>query len=221
MILYLNKEEQIQYTARQLANLFPCGSEAQTTHDIGQCIDLVYERLEHCFSRIAVKYYKKDGEVFFSPLITDQYATFLYFLGNTVFVESQNRELADRLYALNKALHGLDVYYEVELPKIFLLVHTVGTVLGRADYSDYLVVYQGVTVGGNLDLEYPTLGKGVGLFANSNIIGGTEIGADASVAAGTLLMNYKVPAKHVCFGMHPANECKPLKKKVTDHYFAL
>jgi len=219
MQLYLNKTEQIHYTAKQLSCFFPCRNEKETREEIATYIDSAYERLEYCFSRISIKYYHKNENVFFSPLITDQYATFLYFLANSIAVKSDNKELADRLYALNKALHGLDVYYEVKLPQIFLLVHTVGTVLGRAHYEDYLVVYQGVTVGGNLKLEYPTIGKEVGLFANSKIIGNVIIEDRAMISAGALLMDSKVPAQHVCFGTHPNTQCKPLKKSITKHYF--
>ena len=40
--------------------------------------------------------------------------------------------MKDKLFLLNKALHGCDIYYEVALPSVFLLVHPLGTVLGRA-----------------------------------------------------------------------------------------
>ncbi|MBN2703869.1 MAG: hypothetical protein JXR23_06620 [Pontiellaceae bacterium] len=219
MDLYLDRDAQIAYTSSQLNLFFPCGNTEATGREIGRCIDLAYDRLEHCFSRISVKYHTKDGKPFFSPLITDQYATFLYFLANGASTIIENVELADRLYALNKALHGLDVYYQVRLPEVFLLVHCVGTVLGRASYGDYLVVYQGVTVGGNLDLEYPTIGKGVGLFANSSVVGNSVIGDGSMVAAGSLVMGCQVPAGSVCYGTHPENRCKPLKKSVFDHYF--
>ena len=213
MQLLINKSDQISYTAKQLDGLFPF-QVGQTEVVLARCIDLVYDRLEYCFSRILNKYYKKDGEVYFSPLITDQYAVFLYFLARTVATEIQNREMADRVYALNKALHGIDVYYEVKLPDIFLLIHTVGTVLGRAQYSDYLVVYHGVTVGGNLELEYPVIGEGVGLFANCTVIGRSVIGSESMIAAGSLLINQRVPDRNVCFGMYPDNKYKRLKKSV-------
>ena len=221
MNLYLSKEEQVHYTGRQLSCFFPCGSDSKTEGEIEQYISLAYERLEYCFSRVKNRYYHQDGKPFFSPLITDQYATFLYLLANTVFSESQNRELDDRLYALNKALHGLDIYYEVELPKIFLLVHTVGTVLGRAQYEDYLVVYQGVTVGGNLNMEYPTIGKSVGLFANSKVVGNSVIGDGTAISAGALLVDCSVPEGQVCFGMYPENHFKPSKRRIAEHYFHL
>jgi serine O-acetyltransferase len=41
-----------------------------------------------------------------------------------------NTTLADRIYYLNKALNGLDLFYEVEMPDVFYLDHPVGTVIG-------------------------------------------------------------------------------------------
>ena len=98
-------------------------------------------------------------------------------------------------------------------------MHAVGTVLGRAQYSDYLVVYQGVTVGGNLNMEYPTIGTGVGLFSNSSIIGSSVIGDRSAVSAGSLVVDCAVPDEHVCFGMCPENHFKPSKRRIVDHYF--
>src|SRR5437588_860224 len=76
--------------------------------------------------------------------------------------------LAACVYGLNKALHGLDVFYEVELPTIFAFQHPVGTVLGRAHYSNYLLVYQRCTVGSTLSGESPTFEPGVVLFGGSS-----------------------------------------------------
>ncbi len=65
--------------------------------------------------------------------------------------------IADKAYALNKALHALDAFYEVELPDVFAVQHPVGTVLGRATYSDYFICYHNCTVGANLDNDYPVV----------------------------------------------------------------
>ena len=37
-------------------------------------------------------------------------------------------------------LHGIDVFFTVDLPDIFLFCHPLCTVLGRAQYSDYFLV---------------------------------------------------------------------------------
>lgn len=182
-------------------------------------IEPTLDRLDFCFRRIRLKYYHEGNSASFSPFNTDQYATFLYFLANSAAKLKDNTALADRLYALNKALHGIDIFHGVQLPDVFLLVHCVGTVLGRASYGDYLVVYQSVTVGGNLDLEYPTIGKSVGLFAGSSVIGRCSLGDDSMMAAGSLIVDRDVPSQSACFGSSPNNTLKAANRSVMERYF--
>ena len=219
MRLYVSPENLTQYAARQLDHLFPLGNYTDTHQALAGHIPKTLERLEYCFARIQNKYYQNQGEVIFSPLMTDQYATFLYLLANTLFEDGENRELAARVYALNKALHGLDVFYEVKLPRVFFLVHCIGTVLGRAQYGEYLVIYQGVTVGGNLDYEYPIIGSKVALFSNSSVVGKSVIHDGVLVSARAAVMDCEVPAGQVCFGQHPQEQWKPTQRSVMDHYF--
>ena len=45
-------------------------------------------------------------------------------------------------FLLNKLLFGIDVFYTVDLPKHYIFVHPIGTILGSgAIYSNYFVVY--------------------------------------------------------------------------------
>ena len=66
---------------------------------------------------------------------------FFVFFSNSCYKNSLDKTICDKIYFLNKILNSIDIYYEVSLPNIFLLIHPVGTVLGRANYSDYLIVY--------------------------------------------------------------------------------
>ena len=220
MQLYLKQEELVGYIAKQLSHNFPLGdSYEQLCAEIWRGLPLALERVDYCFSRSKAKYFQTDGVASFSPLVTDQYAMFLYFLANTIYLETANTVIADQLYALNKMLHGIDVFYQVELPKVFLFVHSVGTVLGRAKYGEGLVVYQGVTVGGDLKLDYPTIGKGVGLFSNCSVIGASVLGDGVAVSARTTIINDVIPPGKVCFGQHPNLQCKQSKTNIQERYF--
>ena len=114
--------------------------------------------------------------------IRDQYAIFLYYLANTAFREQPGHPIADKAYALNKALHALDAFYEVELPDVFAVQHPVGTVLGRASYSDYFICYHNCTVGANLDNDYPSFGRGIVMYGGSRVIGKTAVGDNTFVS---------------------------------------
>src|SRR5262245_16138731 len=121
-----------------MENLFP---DQTSSDDLPKFVGRALERVEFCFSRLGLKGYCDDTGPRFSHLYTDQYAVFLYYLSNSAFTAAPGHPLADKAYALNKALHSLDAYYEVGLPDIFALQHPVGSVLGRASYSDYFLCY--------------------------------------------------------------------------------
>ena len=99
--------------------------------------------LENCFKYINIPAYSDNkGQTFFSYLHSDQYAHFLYYLSNSLWKISQNKPICDKLIYLNKALNGFFYSYKGSLPDIFFLGHPVGSVLGNANYSDFLVVFQ-------------------------------------------------------------------------------
>lgn len=105
----LPKKNQIEdYLTNQLA--FFGGA------DISDYLEAAYKRALYCFSRNTNKYFKK-GTI--DVHHTGQYAILLCYLARVAF-EAGDRETADRVYALNKALHGFDIFYEVELPKRLL-----------------------------------------------------------------------------------------------------
>lgn len=216
MKLFLDQQTLAGYISKQLHNSFPLGSESRTRRDILRILPAALERTEHCFSKVKAKYFQQNGEAFFSPLITDQYAMFLYLLANASFKAGQDTVLADRLYGLNKMLHSIDVYYQIELPRVFLFVHSVGTVLGRAQYGEYLAIYQGVTVGGNLKDEYPRIGDHVSLFSNCSVIGRSVIGDNSMVSARACLVDTEVPSGQIGFGMSPNTGCSPRRNNVTE-----
>ncbi len=186
------------YTARQLNHFFPDPTPAEEGA-LRKGVEWVFERLAKLHGRTADKYYFRNGQAYFDHLHGDQYATYIYFLSRYCATESGDRDLAAKLYLLNKALFAVDIYFEVQLPEIFLLCHPVGTVLGRATYQDYLVVSQNCTVG-NIDSVYPELGWGTVLCSGSSVLGGCKFGDSVCVGAGSMVMNLTVPAQHNVVG---------------------
>lgn len=99
-------------------------------------------------------------------------------------------------------LNGLDLFPHVQMPDIFLLVHPVGTVLGRASYQDFLVVYQGVTVGTS-STEYPVFGRGTALWSGAKVIGGVSSGHNVIYAANALVTEGTIPDNSLVVGGFP------------------
>jgi serine O-acetyltransferase len=160
--------------------------------DLAPAVGTALERLEHCFAAVDNKYFFDGSAPVFNHLHGDQYAMWLYFLANELHRRSAPAQTCAKLFLLNKTLHGCDIYYEVELPSIFLLVHPLGTVLGRADYSDYFVSYQRVGVGSNRDV-YPRFERHVTLRPGAAVLGDCMIGEMSQVATESLVLDRDLP----------------------------
>jgi serine O-acetyltransferase len=217
MHLTLNPIELTAYVARQVGSLYP--DRPVAAEELAPPLARTLERTEHCFSRINLKYFQEAGQARFDHLHTDQYAMFLYLLSNTVHRMGGDPRLASKIYALNKSLHGVDAYYEVELPEVFGFQHPVGTVLGRGRYGNYLFVYQRCSVGSNLDGVYPTIGEGVVMFGGSAIIGASTVGNNSWLSVGTVVMDQEVPGNSVIFGRSPNLVRKPTRRDVVRDLF--
>lgn len=180
MELSMSQDDLKRYVTAQLEHFFPDKNEVGFFNENQHAFERAIVRTEYCFSPILLDAYKKNGKPYLNHLYSDQYAVFLWFLSNSVWNETRDAILANKLFYLNKALHGFSCTYDTQLPNIFMLVHTVGTVLGKATYSDYLVASQGSTVGAQ-DGKYPVIGKGVALLPYSSIIGNCHIGDKVSI----------------------------------------
>lgn len=182
MVTTLSTDELKGYLARQLEIFFPDGTTDKyfKGSDVDFALQLALERLENCFKHINYKGYSDDnGQTYFSHLHSDQYSHFLYYFMNSLWEESANKVICDKVLLLNKFLNNIFVSYKCKLPDIFLIDHPIGTVLGNAEYSDYLCVLQNVTVntGESADGSLaPKLGKGLFLCAGAKIIGNETIG---------------------------------------------
>lgn len=156
-----------------------------------RAFDLALDRTEYCF--LHIRQYNSNGEARLSHLHMDQYSTFLYYYSNSIWKMGEDARFADKLILLNRALSGMWVSYKNNLPDIFCLVHPVGTVLGNANYGDYLVVLHNVTVNtvlGDQGEYLLNIGKGCYLSAGAKIIGGGDIGDGCTLGVNTVLHNH-------------------------------
>lgn len=177
--------------ARQCDHLVP-DDDPVTVDALMEAVPDALARLEHCFCAVDNKYFFDGDSAVFSHLHGDQYCMWLYLLANQLHRQGGSRATCAKLFALNKALHGCDIFYEVALPDIFLVVHPLGTVLGRGIYADYFVAYQRVGIGSNRDV-YPTLGEHVTLRPGAAVLGRSRIGDRCQIATESLVLDRDVP----------------------------
>lgn len=187
MKMSVSKDDLLEYLVCQLNTFFPDRNEIKKA-EIEKHFDLILQRTEYCFSKINNRYFSDKTGVFFNHLHADQYAMFLYFVANTLFKNGSDVSLCTKIFQLNRYLHSIDVFYEIELPDIFLFVHPLGTVLGRGKYSNYFLVYQRCNIGSNKDI-YPTLMEHVSLHPGASILGNCLVEENCKIGTGALLLD--------------------------------
>ncbi len=204
MITNLDSQLLKSYVCHQLNNIFP---DSNLEHNLSMLdpkyMRIALERLERCFSAIKLKYYHQEGTAYFDHLNSDHYAMFLYLLANTVYKNHGPKELCTKLFYLNKVLHGVDAFYSINLPEIFLFVHPVGTILGNAVYDDYFIVYQNCTIGANQQGIYPVFSKGTVLYSKASVIGNCVIGSNVVFGANSLLIDTNIESNKLVVGSYP------------------
>ncbi len=195
----LSNQTLASYISSQLNNFFP-DDILTSSEQLFEAIQKAEGRVYHCFSNIEKKYFHENGVTQFNHLISDQYCMYLYMLSNNVYIESGDEQLATKLYYLNKALHSVDIFYTTNLPNIFLLVHPLGTIIGRAKFSDFFVAYQGCTVGCLNEGIFPIFKGNTIMYANSKVLGDCTIGNNVCIAADSSVINRNISSNKVVIG---------------------
>lgn len=182
----------------QVNTSFPDG-QIVSLSDLMPAVGGALARLQHSFTHVRNKYFFDGTKAIFDHLHGDQYAMWLYFLSSELFRIGGPEHACKKLFLLNKMLHGCDIFYEVELPSVFLLVHPLGTVLGRGRYDDFFIAYQRCGIGSNHDV-YPVLGKHITMSPGSAILGNSTVGENCTIAAESLLLDQSLSANSVYIG---------------------
>lgn len=197
-----------KYVTNQLGVFFPDGSSVGDT--ITRVIDPALERTHDCIRSILP--WRKEG---FNYLNSAQYATFLYFLSNSIWANDGDVATATRLFLLNKTLNGIELFYEIDLPKHFFLSHTTSLVFAKATYGDYCVFHQNCTIGRKGEAR-PVIEKGLVMYPSSMIIGNCHIGENTVLAPGVCLVDQDTPGN--CYVL-PKKSGNGTQFKTLNRYF--
>lgn len=221
MKLSLRPSELLLYVQRLIETLTPMGKvlDLRLTH-----IDTALERTEYCFNSIKRKYFNHNGQTVFDHLHGDHFATFLWFLSNTVWSRETDAETPTRLCIVNRALHGIDLFYNVEMPNIFMLAHPLASIIGRGTYADYLVVHQHCTIGQSAQIssggKYPTFLGPTLLYSGVSIIGNCTIGSNVVFGAQTSILNMDIPDNSLVTGRGSDLRVRPNEQSVFEREFS-
>lgn len=216
LLLEHDRDSLLDYTCQQLSTFFPSGNPTALRQRLERHLDQALARVAHCIGQVRMW---PPGQ--FNYLNSSQYCIYLYYLANTVWRNDQDASAATRLFLLNKALNGIDLFYEIDMPEVFFIGHSVGIVLAKATYGNYLVLYQNSTVGKNHGVA-PVLGDGVILYPNSAVIGRCRIGDRTIVAQGCGIVNRDTPGDCIAFPGQAGNiVCKTPPRPLLEDFFRL
>lgn len=179
------------YVCTQLKTFFP--GDEEEVEKVSLCVPEALVEVKDVVSRLVE--WKERG---FNKLISWQYATFLYKLAHIGIEKGLPVSATDRLFLLNKSLNGLDLHPQIEFPKIFFLSHTNSAVFARAEYSEYSVFHQGVTVGRKGDAR-PTMEQYLVMYPSSMIIGNCHVRENTVLAPGVRLIDKDTPGNCYVF----------------------
>ena len=208
----ITRAKLLAYVEKQLAQSIPDGRPVHAK--LEQDFDEALSRLATCIN--AVRAWKQDE---FDYLHSSQYCTFLYFLANTIWRNRQQSEVPTKLFLLNKLLNGIDCFYEIAMPEIFFIGHSVGIVLAKAAYGNYLVLYQNSTVGKNHGVA-PVIGERVVMYPDTAIIGRSNVRSGSVLSRGTGVINHDTPGDCLVFGSGDGQLAfKPASRDIPADFF--
>ncbi len=168
----------------------------------------------NCLSIKSIKHFPNN--IFNSG---DEFTTFLVFLSREAYLDDCV-ELAEATYLLNRRMNNFECFYTREMPDIFHLEHPIGSIIGQAKLSNFLVIYQGVTIGGDLKCRYPSIKEGVALFAKSSVIGDCKVGSNCVIGSNVQLFQKNLNNNHSISLREDSNQyIKKMNWNVKEKFF--
>ena len=140
--------------------------------------------------------------------------------------KNSRHTLAHYFQSRTSEVYGVDIHPAAQLGKGIMIDHGTGVVIGETSVvDDNVSIFQGVTLGGTgkeIGDRHPKVREGVLLSASSTVLGRVEIGRNAKIAAGSVVLDNVregatvagVPAKEVgqTINSVPADEIDHLIK---------
>jgi len=103
------------------------------------------------------------------------------------------RWLGRFLSHIGRFLTGIEIHPGATIGRRVFIDHGMGVVIGEtAEVGDECTIYQGVTLGGTSlargAKRHPTLGRGVIVGANAQVLGGLTVGDGARIGSGAVVV---------------------------------
>ena len=190
-------------------------------NEIEQYLLASLEVSEKRFQLNRSKYFTSGDErrAQFSATHYSSHALLLYQLSRECFLQGRI-DLAEKIYFLNISTTATDLFYEVDLPLRTGCEHPLGSVIGRAQFteSSSLYFYQQCTLGSNLNSigkeVYPSVDGSLFLYSKTTLVGDIKISGLVIAAHATYMKDVGALNDCIVFGEYPDLVVKPLTKQI-------
>jgi serine O-acetyltransferase len=128
------------------------------------------------------------------------HAIWMYRVGHALWVR-KFRFLARLLSHIARWLTGVEIHPGATVGRRVFIDHGMGVVIGEtAEVGDDVLIYKGVVLGG-ISLEkvkrHPTIGNGVVLGTDATVLGPIEVGYNAQIGSGSVVVKPVPPCATV------------------------
>jgi serine O-acetyltransferase len=167
-----------------------------------QFIDMVLTRLREDVRTALAKDPAATSAVSVALLYSGLHAVWGHRIAHALWSRG-NTFLARALSQFVRFLTGVEIHPAADIGRRLFIDHGAGVVIGEtAEIGDDVLMYHGVTLGGDSmrrEKRHPTLEDGVTVGANATLLGAISIGENASVGAGSVVVD-DVPAEMTVAG---------------------
>lgn len=200
-----------------MRNLLNSNFGHDSKHDLDSSITQnVYFRLDFLFKKIKRKYYKNNIKYF--DLLNADHLCICFYLYSYECFKKKKIDLAKKFFLLNKIFNGIDLFYKIKMPKIFMFCHPQGSVIGNAEFSNYCIFFQNITIG-RKGKNYPKFSEGIIFYPGSKIIGKCKVGKNVIFAPDSSIIDTNVPSNTLVSGRYPNNLFKKNKHNIISEFF--
>jgi len=117
------------------------------------------------------------------------------------FYQKREYVVARLISHISRWITGIEIHPGATIGRKFFIDHGMGVVIGEtAEIGDNCLLYQGVVLGGT-SLEkkkrHPTLGKSVVVGAGATLLGAINVGDNARIGAGSVVLSDVPPGATV------------------------
>lgn len=201
-----------EFISRQVNHLFPDKFPVDP-RQLMPVMDEAIGRIITCVN--SVRAWKPDQ---FDYLHSSQHSIFVQYLSNSLWRSGGDPDVCTKLFYLNKAVNGFDCFFDCELPERMFIGHSVGIVIAKNRFPDYLAIYQGATIGRTADKVPRFAGRAL-LYPNSSVVGDCEIGSGTVISAGCNVINHSTPGNCFVFADGRRYLHKPAERTQLDEIF--